>query len=122
MVRKVIIDVPEFNRFFVTVEGRDIEEIKRNALEAVDRGEWQEAERGVGGISQVAPYIHPIKEEEFFHDPDKKIETEQCIGVAEKFGGSFCVDCDPRTGQDLPDGWIYLIEPFTCTGCGKEIK
>lgn len=129
MIKQVTIDVAEFNRFWVTVEGKDIEEIKQNAREAVDRGEYTRTQPGICGVPQVEPFIHPINEEKFFHDPEKKPEkAEQKIplGISERFGGIFCNDCteydlDCPNEEEIPAGWSFVYEEFKCASCDSHI-
>lgn len=57
--------------------------------------------------------------EKFFYDPNE--EEEGPLGVAEKFGACFCMDCNPFTGELLTDNRIELIDKFICSQCGIKI-
>ena len=125
MIKRVTVDVPEFNRYIVVVEGKDVDEIKRNAREAVYRKESERSEVAVKEIDSIEPYIHPIKEEEFFYDPKKKKETrdELPLGITERFSFPVCEDCTVHdlNAEEAPEGHDFVYEEFKCSSCGSHI-
>jgi len=126
MIRKVIVDVPEYNRYIVTVEGKDIDEIKKIASTVVYEQESERDQVAVKSVSGVEPYVHPIEEEEFFYDPKKKEipkEDEIPLGIGERFGGYSCEECSPYDldNEEPPENWDYIYEEFKCNTCGRWI-
>ena len=124
MLKRVVVDVPEFNRYIVTVEGRDIEEIKRNAREAVYRQESDRKEVAVKGIDSIEPFVHPIKEEDFFYDPEKKETRDELpLGITERYSFPVCDDCTVHdlNAEEAPEGHDFVYEEFKCGSCRSWI-